>query len=126
MLRKFPSILDRVRWLAAIGQATRSRFSSPQGEELWTNHETAGKSFANGWRFRKTKRQTAEQAVALAKSVAEQNELQRSRRDRMMGWLLPRVAGLDRRSVSTNSGLRRASRGGRKILSSHVGTARHF
>jgi hypothetical protein len=43
-------------------------------------------------RLPKESRQTAEQAAALAKSVAEQNELQRDRRDpyqRMMGWLLP-------------------------------------
>ena len=44
--------------------------------------------------LQKDKRQTAEQAAAFAKKAAEQNELQRSRRDpydRIMRWLLPRA-----------------------------------
>jgi hypothetical protein len=42
----------------------------------------------------KDKRETAEQAAAFAQKAAEQNQLQRSRRDtfeRVMGWLLPRT-----------------------------------
>ena len=57
-------------------------------------HETRRKIIREWMSLPKDKRQTTEQAAEFAKKVAEQNELQPSRRDpyeRVMGWLLPRT-----------------------------------
>jgi hypothetical protein len=58
------------------------------------------------------KRQTAEQAAALAKKTVEQNEFQHGRRDpyrRMMSWLLPRISRSWLISIGTNSGMNAAT-----------------
>ncbi len=58
------------------------------------DQETRRKIIRQWMALQKDKRQTAEQAAAFAKKAAEQNELQRSRRDpydRIMRWLLPRA-----------------------------------
>jgi len=60
------------------------------------DQETRRKIIRQWMALQKDKRQTAEQAAAFAKKAAEQNELQRSRRDpydRIMRWLLPRAGG---------------------------------
>jgi hypothetical protein len=94
------------------------------------DHETRRNIIRPWMALPKDKRQTPEQAAALAKKTVEQNELQRSRYDpyeKMTGWLLPRVArswlydpDLD------NSGMDRATDASAKILCRHVGTASRF
>jgi hypothetical protein len=83
------------------------------------NHETRRKIIRQWMALPKDKQQTAEQVAAFAKQAVVQNELQRSRRDpyrRIMGWLLPRIGSSCRSVSSRNSGVRRTSCGGSKIL----------
>ena len=57
-------------------------------------HETRRKIIREWMALPKDKRLTEEQAAAFAKKAAEQNALQRSRRDpyqTIVGWLLPRA-----------------------------------
>ena len=57
-------------------------------------HETRRKIIREWTALPKDKRLTEEQAAAFAKKAAEQNALQRSRRDpyqTIVGWLLPRA-----------------------------------
>jgi hypothetical protein len=57
-------------------------------------HETRRKIIREWMKLPKDRRRTEEQVAAFAKSAAQQNEFQRSRRDpylKVMGWLLPRA-----------------------------------
>ena len=71
------------------------------------DHETRRKLIREWMTLPKDKRQTEEQVGAFAKTAAQKNEFHSSRRDlnqkfqrdpfeKVMGWLLPRVASRDR------------------------------
>src|SRR5262245_55329667 len=66
----------------------------PKEPQTWKTTRRVGKSFANGWRFRRTSDRRQIRPRPSPKGPSSRNKFQRGSRepyDRIMGWLLSRV-----------------------------------